>query len=319
MFTAATTALSACCSTEMKTLYLSDLDGTLLRSDGTVSEFATSVINSLPDRGISFSYATARSRTTALKATEGITVPLPLVVYNGAFICRSDNGELLYKHVFSREEASQIMACFNACGLSPVVYSLQDGAEHFSYLRDKLSEGTKAFLSTRSGDPRDTPLSSPDRLLDGEVFYFNCIGDAVELRRCYDLLRDSHSCLYYNDPATGDCWLELMPKGTSKAAAALALKKLLGAERLVVFGDSVNDLSLFAVADEAYAVANASEELKAKATATIPSNDEDSVPLFLIRGADGARPDPREHSQARSQQLNVPEFPRDTVGVSRIE
>lgn len=43
----------------MKTLYVSDLDGTLLRSDETTSEYTNSVINNLTDRGMIFSYATA--------------------------------------------------------------------------------------------------------------------------------------------------------------------------------------------------------------------------------------------------------------------
>lgn len=43
----------------MKTLYVSDLDGTLLRSDETTSEYTNSVINNLTDRGMIFPYATA--------------------------------------------------------------------------------------------------------------------------------------------------------------------------------------------------------------------------------------------------------------------
>lgn len=43
----------------MKTLYVSDLDGTLLRSDETTSEYTNSVINNLTDRGMILSYATA--------------------------------------------------------------------------------------------------------------------------------------------------------------------------------------------------------------------------------------------------------------------
>ena len=43
----------------MKTLYVSDLDGTLLRSDETTSEYTNSVINNLTDRGMIFSYAMA--------------------------------------------------------------------------------------------------------------------------------------------------------------------------------------------------------------------------------------------------------------------
>ena len=49
----------------MKTLYVSDLDGTLLRSDETTSEYTNSVINNLTDRGMIFSYATVPLVSTA--------------------------------------------------------------------------------------------------------------------------------------------------------------------------------------------------------------------------------------------------------------
>jgi hydroxymethylpyrimidine pyrophosphatase-like HAD family hydrolase len=59
------------------------------------------------------------------------------------------------------------------------------------------------------------------------------------------------------------------------------MKEEYGFEKLVVFGDSVNDLSMFRIADEAYAVANAIAELKQAATAVIGSNEEDAVACFL--------------------------------------
>ena len=61
------------------------------------------------------------------------------------------------------------------------------------------------------------------------------------------------------------------------AAAALALKERLGAERLVVFGDAENDIPLFEIADERYAVQNAVPALKQMATQVIGSNSTDAV------------------------------------------
>ena len=55
----------------MKTLYISDLDGTLLHSDETISDYTNQVINSLTERGMIFSYATARSYITAKKWQKG--------------------------------------------------------------------------------------------------------------------------------------------------------------------------------------------------------------------------------------------------------
>ena len=45
----------------------------------------------------------------------------------------------------------------------------------------------------------------------------------------------------------------------------------------MVFGDSLNDISMFEIADESFAVANARDELKKIATHIIGSNEEDSV------------------------------------------
>ena len=69
----------------MKTLYLSDLDGTLLNSACRITPFTAETINRLCENGILFSFATARSRSTTLKVTKGIECSLPVIVYNGVF------------------------------------------------------------------------------------------------------------------------------------------------------------------------------------------------------------------------------------------
>ena len=52
-----------------------------------------------------------------------------------------------------------------------------------------------------------------------------------------------------------------------------------------MFGDGKNDLDMFCVADEAYAVQNADKELKAAATAIIGGNNEDGVAKWLLEHA----------------------------------
>ena len=82
-----------------------------------------------------------------------------------------------------------------------------------------------------------------------------------------------------------------MPKNASKARAVRQLQELLGCGRLVVFGDGVNDLDMFEIADEAYAVENAVPELKAAATGIIGSNNDDGVAKWLSENWKGKKAD----------------------------
>ena len=79
-----------------KTLYVSDLDGTLLKSNESLSGYTCSVINLLVKRGVDFTYATARSLITAKKVTGGLDTSIPVIVYNGAFIMESDTGKMIH-------------------------------------------------------------------------------------------------------------------------------------------------------------------------------------------------------------------------------
>ena len=73
----------------------------------------------------------------------------------------------------------------------------------------------------------------------------------------------------------------VLPSFATKADAILALKKRYGFESVVVFGDETNDLSMFAAADESYAVAGANDEVKRAASGVIGSNACDGVAKFL--------------------------------------
>ncbi len=267
----------------MKTLYLSDLDGTLLNSACRITPFTAETINRLCENGILFSFATARSRSTTLKVTKGIECSLPVIVYNGVFTVEYKSGKMLCSNFFSDGDSREILSALLGAEIGPIVYSVTNGQEKFSYLLNDLSPAAVEFVTSRTNDRRDNPVAHRSELLNGETFYFTCIDKAENLRPLYEQFKDRFRCVYSKDIYTGEQWLEIMPSGAAKAQAALKLKKALGCGRIVAFGDSENDLDLFAVADECYAVENAVPELKARATAVIGSNNEDAVAKFLLQ------------------------------------
>lgn len=267
---------------KMRTLYISDLDGTLLRSDQKTSAFTNRTINELADKGLIFSYATARSFSTAQKAVKGLTAHFPVIVYNGVFIRDNTSGEYLHKNLFDKKAAVQIARELTRGGVSPIVYSLIDGNEKFSYIKANISKAESEFICTRKGDLRDRPIDTFDQLIQGDIFYFTCIDEPEKLEPFFRKYRDSFNCYYQSDIYSGEWWLEIMPKAATKANAAKQLKDLLKCDRIVSFGDAVNDTALFDVSDEAYAVSNAAEILKERATGIIGSNDDDGVAKFLL-------------------------------------
>lgn len=268
----------------MRTLYVSDLDGTLLRGDQRLSPFTIDALNRLIGQGMLFSYATARSYLTASRVTAGIAPPIPVIAYNGAWMLENGTGRVLRRHVFTAAEARELFDTLTAHSVWPIVYAMVDGVERFSFCPERCTPGMRAFNLTRRGDPREHPTDEA-RLCDGEVFYFTCIDAPEKLLPLYKRYRDTFRCVYSQDIYGSGQWLELMPREATKAGAMLELKRMLECDRVVCFGDGENDLSLFAAADECYAVANAVESLKRAATGIIGGNDEDGVARWLLEHA----------------------------------
>lgn len=263
-----------------KTLYVSDLDGTLLRKNQTLSVYTMETVNRLVESGVMFSYATARSKVTATKAAAGIAPAVPIIVYNGAFILENGTGKILHGNFLGKEATEDIFSLLRKHNVLPIVYAYIGGVEKFSYCEKGHSRAASEFLSTRKGDIRER-ITEECHLTDGDVFYFSCIDEKEKLQPVYNILKDTYHCIFSCDIYSGEYWLEILHKDATKATAVLKLKEMLGCDEVVAFGDHENDLSMFRIADRCYAVANAEDVVKRAATAVIGSNEEDGVAKWL--------------------------------------
>ena len=267
----------------MKTLYLSDLDGTLLNNDSRLSSYAAQTLSRLVSEGMLFTYATARSLSSALNVTAGFLPSLPMIAYNGACIFDTSTGKRLVSYSLEKNLLEDAIAYLSPLGVYPLVYSIIEGAEKVSWLRGKENAGIERYLRLREGDKRLRAAETEAELYAGEIFYITCIGSLEEMKpiNARFAAMDGCNCTLQAERYPIEWWCEIMPSQATKGNAALRLKEMLSCDRIVAFGDAVNDLPLFAIADESYAVQNAVGELKAAATGVIAPNGEDGVVRWL--------------------------------------
>lgn len=266
-----------------KILYVTDLDGTLLNQKDRINEKSLEIINGRVEEGMLFTYATARSLVSASVVTEGLTTKIPVIAYNGAFIFQPDTGEILSREDFGRDERAHAAEVIRANGVWPLVYAFVDGVERVSWLSGRENDGIRRYLSLRKGDRRLRPVEDDEKLYQGEIFYFTCIGEKEELWPVYDILSkdERYRCTIQQELYRPEYFCEVMPVGATKANAIRKLKKIWNCDRVVSFGDAVNDIPMFEISDECYAVENAVEKLKAAATGIIDSNENDGVARWL--------------------------------------
>ncbi len=268
----------------MKTLYVTDLDGTLLNRQDTISEFSITTINRLVEEGMIFTYATARSMVSASVVTKGLTTKIPVIAYNGTFVFDASTGGILYSCAFSKEGKIYMEDLLASYHISPLVYSYIENEQKVSFDMKALNDGKMRYLGLRKGDKRLRPLEGEDTLYDGDVFYYTCIGEKEDLQPLYERIKENpyYTCIFQQELYRPEYWLEIMPKNATKANAILQVKKMFQCDRIISFGDAVNDIPMFQISDECYAVENAVSQLKEYATGIIESNDSDGVAKWLF-------------------------------------
>lgn len=268
----------------MKTLYISDLDGTLLNSDAQLNQFTIDAINSLVEKGMLFSYATARSFSTAGEITKEITAQFPLILYNGAFVVDNVTKQPVITNFFDDEVSRQFVHTLTEADVWPLMYYYDKGVESMAFVMDNSTAEMKEFIYEYEGTLRHVPAFSAAELEKENTYYLVCIDSEEKLFPLYEKLKDhpAANVIYQKDVYSGRQWLEIMPVAAAKAKAVMMLKEKLGCDKVVCFGDGKNDISMFEVCDEKYAVANAVDELKAIATAVIGANNDDGVARWLL-------------------------------------
>ena len=274
---------------EEKVLYVSDLDATLMHKDLKISDFSVKTINELVAKGAAFTYATARSISSAGTITKDLNLRLPVITRNGAVLADNNTGKIIEKALFTEKEVEMLKDMLPELPKTGFV-SCYFGDDMKKVFADTLhTPELQGYLDYYKDDPSVVFSSDLTGMFRGDPGYVTIIGDKSETEPLYIRAREYNGweCLFQKDVYRDEYWLEIAPQNSTKAKSILKLKEEYGFDKLVVFGDSVNDIPMFKIADEAYAVANAVDELKALATGIIGSNEEDAVAVYLSKAEPG--------------------------------
>ncbi len=248
-----------------------DLDGTLLRADGTTSAFTNDTLTTAARRGVEVVPVTARRPCTTFRA---VAVANWAVCLNGALVCQRD-GSVLLEHTLSRANAVELERALTRA--EPLV-------RVSTCMRDELF-ATPAMVTTlpRYRRTNVTVVASLAELPAGDVH-------AVSVRHA-DLSADDIAELVepYIDSAamrvraSGPGSVSVMPTTASKAAGAQAVAEMLkvAVDDVVAYGDMPTDIDLLQWAGLGVAVANAHPSAAAAADTTAGSADRDGVARHL--------------------------------------
>lgn len=282
---------------KLKTLYITDLDGTLLGGDSRLSADTVRMLNLLADAGVAVTPATARTPATVQPIFSGVRqpvcvnaagerVPVPAIVMTGAGLWNRETARFERCTLIPEADAVRIRDTFEREALRPFVYCLSGDSFLNVYHPEAMSRRENGFYQERRHlELKRFHLGQQPARWDSVALFF-AIGPVRIVEKTTRELAGVTDCAaaWYPDiimPDTG--LIDLYAPGVSKARAVKELAASLGMERIVVFGDNLNDLPMMRVADVAVAVENALPEVKAAADVVIGRNTEDAVPRFIMQ------------------------------------
>ena len=265
-------------------LVVFDLDGTLLDRSSSISDYTSDTLRLLSERGIAYTVATGRTLHGARELLIGHRFMLPQAYKNGVMIWHPDTEELSSESLLTPDELGNVVQACVAHGLSPFVFALDEGNASTVYHPPALSDIETSLIRNLGIEDRLNTRPLDELSPNASITHVNSIGDGDAINAVLrDVSNEAHLVAYSGVALEGQQWrwLDIHHSEASKGRAIRQMKRLLGLERVICFGDSDNDLSMFEAADESYAPANANEAIRSAATQVIGHHDEEGIARFL--------------------------------------
>ncbi|CAM3136253.1 HAD hydrolase family protein [Stackebrandtia soli] len=255
-----------------------DLDGTLLRDDRSVSPRTAAAIRACRDRGIVMAAVTARPPRVFDEFTELRDLLDLAICSNGALVYTFDEPRRVhFRGAMSVPVARKACAALIAA-IPGVTLAVETGF---------VVVGERSYVRTdRIGEARVVVDSIEDALVEADQIAKLLAhvpgGDADEMLAAATSAELGDVVVSHSG---GRGLLEIAAAGVSKSITLgqVCVERGLGASDVIAFGDMPNDADMLRWATTSYAMANAHPAAKAAATDVTSSNEEDGVAIVLER------------------------------------
>ncbi len=252
-------------------LICTDLDGTLLKNDKTISKKNKDAIEFFKENGGSFTFVTGRMPYTTDYYVNEVKPNVPIGCINGGGVYNIE--KKCYEWVKCLPKEAAILLEYVEEMMPDIGY--QANTEDGIYFC-KDNEAMKWFRKLTATPENFCSYKDIEKDLL-KVVYGDL--DEVRLLRVAELL-NNHPIAHKFDFVRSEARLyEILPKGITKASALCKLVEILGINkrRTVAIGDYYNDIEMVKEAGVGVAVANACEELKKVADYITVTNEEDAI------------------------------------------
>ena len=260
----------------------SDLDGTLLRSDSTVSSRTRSAIAAAADAGLVIAFVTGRPPRWLHEVADDTGHTGVAAAANGALIYDLHTESVVAEHSMSpeqlRELTDDLRAAFPEVRFA-VEYGLGFGFEPGYHHEWEISP-----LLDRQGKPFPVPIQAPLEEIIArsgvKLLAKDRAADADDFRLAGTSLLAGRATV---TSSSSFGLLEIAAHGVTKATglAEIAAAHGIAAEEIVAIGDMPNDVPMLEWVGESYAVANAHPAAIAAADHIVGSNDQDAVAMLI--------------------------------------
>jgi len=248
-----------------------DLDGTLLRSDGTISPRSRTAIRAVRDLGIAVVIVTARGPASVTELATDAGIVGSAICSNGGLIVDLASGAVLRERLLETETAIQLVHALRE-RLPGIVFAV----EHEAFAHEP------GFAAWGWEPPAGTRVANALELLEDPATKLILRHTGHEVEAIAAVARELAGGNATVVQSGGEA-VEVTAVGVNKAAglAEVASEYGIDAADVIAFGDYPNDVPMLAWAGRGVAVANAHAEVLAIADEVTASNDDDGVALVL--------------------------------------